>query len=355
MIDLSCEFPPRYDLKNPARALIEDGAPDFGYTDPSYNGNSAVTVRSGVMQTLAPATVSAPTLQFWTPGDGHAYTHAARIQASAQHDFSWTVHLPPRPTARYWEHRVLRGDLLWALLDHFHIRRPGMFAGRTADWLTDPDRRRWFGLPGVWIIRITPQPSVRAFMDHILAHEFQHVEDHAWLANEIFGPLDNWHQQHQLAGTVFRAHERFNLSGVLVAGYAETSQRILRYWQQAIVDSGNLFHNTLQGDHPLMTITNIAHPQRIGEPGLIEIDVTPRHLLPWTGYDLDDPLTHPQRYSGGQFRLADGVLGGNEPHLTTIPVGGYRSRTIQYGDLVAGGLLVDDAPVDADTGWLYQS
>ena len=339
MLDLFEIGPPLYDLDNPARSFIEEGAPDFGYTEVTYNNQSALIRRSG-RGGLAPISVSAPTLQVTALPPGHAYNWRATIQTQEQHDIGWRIHLPPRPRGQYWSHMLREGARLWSLLDRYLVKRPDVFANGTEAWLRRPELMRLFTTPpGPWEIRMYPGPNVDAFMGHILAHEYQHVEDHAWLANAIIGPLDDWHAAH--AGTTFFAYEKSNLYGVILAGYAETYERILRYWQNAIVDSGDLFHNSPQGAHPVMRIVNIQRENRIGEPGLIEIEVEPQTRMIYWGFDLDDPDCHPERFAGGDcFRITNGKLGGNEPAITRMS-GAPIVRQVNFGTPVVGGVLVD--------------
>lgn len=339
--------PVRYDLKDPARSLVEDGAPDFGITEPFYNGTSAFDMASqgpALGNALRPVTFTAP--QATTAG---GYQWRTTIASQAVRDIDWTIRLPPRPAKRYWEFvDVTGGNRLYQFLLKFYLKKRQYMASETIPWIEHNHLKLRFLLPGQWVLRMYPQPGVDEFMSHILAHEYQHVEDHAWLAEEIFRPLDDWHEHH--ANTVFLAHEKANLFGVGLCGTAESHQRILGYWVQAIIDSGNLYHDSDEGDHPIIHVVNIERPNtRVA--GLVEMTVTPRTLLRYTGFDLDDPLPH----GWGKdkvFKVATGKIGGNEPRLDYLPKNQYRRRQVDYGHAVPGlpGCLGVDTVSDDDMG-----
>ena len=42
------------------------------------------------------------------------------------------------------------------------------------------------------VIYVEPKPNWDQFCLHVRNHEYQHVADHKWLAQQIIGPLDAW-------------------------------------------------------------------------------------------------------------------------------------------------------------------
>ncbi len=341
MIDMGMR-PIVYDLPNPAKSIVQDASLEFGITIPHYNGAEAFLRAGHFGGGVVGLALAAPTLTIDEPGDlPNGYTHRGRITAVAVHNIEWEIHLVPDPGPRgFWEWVARDGTRLWSFVDSLARRFPEAVAHPLRPWLDDPNYRRRFGLPGPWTLRVHAMPSGPAFMSHLLAHECKHMEDHAWLAQEILGPLDEWHDHHHQAGTEFMAGaSRYNLYGVLLAGTSETSDRLIQYWQNAIWQSGEVFHETVAGAHPIVTVRNIQRSDVVGDAGLLELDVRPVHQLHHWGFDLDDPRPHchPQ-----VFNVETGRLGGNEAFMAHRNAAGYQTRVIDYGEALHGRIAVDD-------------
>lgn len=238
MLDLSMSYPESYTLKNPARAFIEDGAPDFGFTEPFYNGVSAIPIkRRGLMQ---PTDFDAPTITYT---NGPVFT--AQITRCAQHNISWEISLPERPLTSCWQYTTQNGPQILKVLTDCFVQRGEMFSPTAKSWFSKMENKNLLNQHNSqWTIEMYPQPGAAQFMSHILAHEYQHVEDHAWLAEEIIRPLDTWHEENQ--HRLFTSATKADLYGIGLAGVAVGNIRVLRYWERSIIESGHLYHNTVE-------------------------------------------------------------------------------------------------------------
>lgn len=318
-IDLDAEV--SYTLKNPAQSFVEDGAPDFGFTEPFYNGKSAISEKQRGISVPMDFDATVVTLT-----EDNGFT--AKITKCAEHYFSWVISLPEWPNLGYWHHFTNNGPQILKVLKECMSKRSEIFSPLARGWFTNPENQNILNQhTSQWQVRIIPLPGVQQFMSHILAHECQHVEDHAWLAKEIVGPLNSWHQDN--INTKFTSPKKDDLHGVRLANTAVGNQRIFSYWQRAIIESGHLYHRTPEGGHPTINIMNIAKGHKVTDRGLIEITVTPTLLLHCDG--SVPPVPTPHCYKRGQvFTVYQTEFNGNEPALTYINKNDYRARTIKF-------------------------
>ena len=346
MITIQLHVPLNYDCGNPAAMLVQDGSPEFGMTTPYYNGEEAFRTAGKFGAGGQSPPLSTPHIAIDPqPSTVSGYSWQGRMIASAQHNFEWGIHLvaPPRDGVA-WETLAREPMRLWSFIDSLFIRDRGLVAGSCQKWLTDWEYKKRFMLPGAWKVRLIPRPSAPAFMDHLLAHEYCHVLDHAWLARNIIGPLSDW--QDAFLNCQFVANSKFSFRNVDIAGTAETTHRIMEYWQRAIEQSGNLFHRTAAGAHPVIRVERIARANDIRSIGEIDFSVTPALLLQNMGCDTSLAMPHcaPDRV----FKIATGRIGGNEPELTYMPRVNFEARRVQYGEQIGEFRALDEREEAAD-------
>lgn len=332
MLEMSMRWPPVHDLPNPAKSIVLDGTLEFGITIPFYNGEEAFMSGGRFGGGARGLDLARPTLTKDQPGNlPRGYRYRGMITKPAVHEIEWQIHLVPEPgPLGYWEYTAREGVRLFSFIDALFQRKPGSVPHEQRKWLHDPTYRRRFVLPGPWTLRVHPMPSAPQFMSHLLAHECQHVEDHAWLAQEILGPLDEWHDRHHERRTEFIAGDsQYNLDSILLAGTAETATRLIQYWQNAIRQSGDVFHDTHAGAHPDLRVRAIARDDDVRSPGVVDLEVEPVALLQYSGFDLDDPRPH--GWPANVFNVQTGRLGGNEPVIAHQSKNSYRRRVVDYG------------------------
>jgi len=276
----------RYTAVNPADQFASgtgpgDGGFELGYTEPSYNGQPALSRR-------CPYGTDVPSNVVWHKVDvsrNHEGRFDARVVAVPNHLFSWYVDLPPRPTEgfvvdrslwRGWVSKKYPINTVMVAYRRFRERYPRDCAAEVPVGV-----RMVHG-----VVYFLCRPSVAAFMSHIENHEYQHVADHRWLAEKIFGPVDSWAQEAQRKRLVFESGDAVALVKWvrLPSAYAVSDNRVYQYWQKAIGQSGDLYHLTAVGASPVLRLIRvqpssndpltmnfvfeISPPGRIGDVGL---------------------------------------------------------------------------------------
>lgn len=333
MINMLLRLPHRYDLGNPATMLVPNSAPEFGITIPHYNNLPAFRSAGRFGGSGQPLPMSTPVVADIVNANVPGYSFQGTMTARAEHDIAWQIHLAARPqNGIAWETRTHESHRLWKFIEALFMNDQKLVNEDCRKWVTEWRYLSRFTITRELTVRLIPRPSAHAFMEHLLAHEYQHVEDHAWLARKIIGPLSDW--QDQFLQRQFLANSKLNFHSVNLANTAETATRIMEYWQRAMEQSGELFHHTPAGAHPIIRVERIVREDRNDgrTTGEVDFSVTPALLLSNLGCALDGPRPHcgPDNL----FKIATSKIGGNEPTLSYVPVANFVARKIKFGHIV---------------------
>ncbi|MXN78049.1 hypothetical protein GR157_25290 [Burkholderia sp. 4701] len=333
---------------SPADQFVERAGAgfDLGYTEPSYMGTVALQRRTR-FGAPPPPTIPLHDVAV-TPSGGPNGGFRASVGAVHNHDFSWRIELPPKPGDQYivnsnaragWKSKAYPIDRVVTLCREFKRRFPDRFNDAL------PDATQY----GSGIVYLLPAPSVKSFFEHIENHEYQHVADHRWLAEQIFGPIDRWAQVARQKDLVFESGSRADLlTTVRSAGnYASSGIRIYEYWQKCIAASGDLYHHTAAGAAPNVTLMRYHGSNNDPRILVVVFEISAAQPIGDTG--LYSPPHHAFALSG-----AGRELNGNEPPLQ---YGTVVDRTIRTPDVASAAdhavFAIDGSPVlDLDTSSL---
>ncbi len=284
---------------NPATMIARDGigSLDLGFAEPKLNGITMIQNKR-LGGGLPPINFPSPTVTVISlPFDPKGYE--AQVKAPST-DISWHITIPPDPNS----------EGVWVS----DITSTSDQVSRIIECLTGRTMRH----PSEWIWRIVvhPLPSAPEFMAHVRFHEKQHVQDHTWLAEQIIGPWDNWLSIADKKKLRFRNANKFQIvSSVSIPGnYATGVERIARYWQEAIKESGDLYHSTAAGGPPQIKILKTAGTPRINSGNMqLHLSIEPRCLLKVS------PMGAHRKF--GLKKLTNtNPISGNEPKLSQGPL-----------------------------------
>ncbi|MFC7088084.1 hypothetical protein ACFQH5_00780 [Halomonas salifodinae] len=332
---------------------MSDATLDFGITIPYYNGQQAFRTGGRFGGGGQSPVLSTPKIEIKQDSQGNlpkGYEWRGIMTEEAKHNIEWEIHLiPPPQNGRYWECETSnKGVQLWSFIQSLYIHNRTSISQDCHKWLTDESYKQCFLSSRNLKVRVFPEPDAQAFMNHLRAHEYQHVEDHAWLTYEILGPLDEWQQANR--DTVFIASSKYAMAAVNIAGTAETANRIMDYWQRALERSGDLYHNSQAGAHPVLQIRRIARENDIRSTCVIDFTIKPAQVLRYKGFDLDDPRPHGWHLKK-VFNVATGRLGGNEPQLDYRNTDQNNRRIVNFGHMIEcqnSNYLALDDPESSD-------
>jgi hypothetical protein len=312
---------------DPAEQFVASGGAgfDLGFTEPMYNGVTALKMGGGFS--------SPPSRIQWhdtTENENPKGTFLTQVPSVPNHYFSWRVELPPRPTAPYILDGTIR--LGWksnprpvaeaiAVCSRFKEKYPLLFPGALPQAASYTQG----------VIYFLPAPDVSKFFDHITNHEFQHVADHRWIAEQIFGPIDRWARTALSKRLVFRSHNKFDLRNTcMFANYTISPIRVFDYWQASIKKSGDFFHDTALGSHPILQFRRCCASSNDARTLLVIFEITP--ITPMPRITLYSP---PHQ----AFCLGKKMLDGNE----RMRLGTVSDRTIRVPDVQTA---VQNATID---------
>jgi len=284
---------------NPATELATRGrnAELLGYTEPRLNGQ--VMVQGNLLGELPPRVMNDPDIRVLPLAQPQGWWEARVRQPF--NTVSWQIELPPDFVDGVWTAQQLVGGaaLKGSLAHLLNVDIPSH---------------------GNWLLKIRPLPDPVAFFNHIRWHEYQHVADHRWLAQQIIGPWDEWYSTAQEKALKFQRKSKVELeSSLKLKQYTESTIRIVRYWQAALYQSGDLYHHTRLGSTPILQVARVQPPTQNDPNGELEltIEATERILSritmdshPHTTFGLK-PITIWAPFGAGNMNLS-----GNEPKIT---------------------------------------
>jgi hypothetical protein len=327
--------------QNPADMLLGDvSSLDLGFCEPRLNGNSMLQAR-GVMRELPPIPMNEPVKNV-VPGQtvGH---FSAQLQAPAPvNTVSWLITVPPQPVDGSWRSQPTTGLAINQLVARMAKVEPS-FRGMANQ-----------KFPGDWkfTLVLNPQPDAAAFMNHIIWHEHQHAADHHWLAQQIIGPWQSWVDAAIAKNLWFDCPDRLRLITALqspgmanpVVDYALSINRIVRYWQATLSQSGDLYHRTPAGACPAIRFQKLAGTPRVTGASNMELHLTIQAVTP-----IQAPINHlsPPHTIFNILPLTR-TMDGNEPKITPNGAGGARvlNRPDVHGALVGARIDIPYTPDD---------
>jgi hypothetical protein len=251
-----------YRAQNPATIFVKDGAVEMGETIPTYNGTPCIQLQA--------QHVASPICQYQhnlAPGvitlGGITYRSAALVTGLPAHTIASPVDLPPAPVGDYWMEPNVLGARIVELLTMICQKRER--SGQGVNEGLDPRKNNRLIDPlKTYTFKFKIEPDGQSFMSHIEFHEYQHIADHRWLAQQIIGRWDSFlsdlHQGGN-AGTrkmVVSTRPQGTLGLANGFTYSIGVPRIMMYWARVAAYSGDLYHDTDQGAPPVLRVEQVA-------------------------------------------------------------------------------------------------
>jgi hypothetical protein len=107
---------------------------------------------------------------------------------------------------------------------------------------------------------VTDPAGDASLLAHTRQHEHQHVGDHRGLIDEMFGPWDDFSDDHSTRATALRADNPISIKARFQTGgnFTPGADRIASEFGAEMIRSGNAYHGTVVGSVPSITVHSVT-------------------------------------------------------------------------------------------------